>query len=154
MATDKPISVLTPESDPLDTWFMEIVDPAAPIADRNKQILVPNLRAPKIRFSETAHGFSELDAVGHDGVNWVKSQAGVQAADGIVLLIDDANTFVLGLPGPHTKTAHGLTLVQKWLSSTVAGGLADAVTVGKPTQRILKPIDSNTLLVQIGDYVE
>lgn len=154
MATDKPISVLTAESDPLDTWFMEIVDPAAAIADRNKQVLVPNLRAPKIRFTETAHGFAPLDVVGHDGVNWIKAQAGVQPADGIVLLVDDVNKFVLGLPGPHTVTSHGLTLVQKYLSGTVAGGLADDPPVGGPVQRILKAIDIDTLLVQIGDYVE
>ncbi|MHC4710216.1 MAG: hypothetical protein ACYTA3_07285 [Planctomycetota bacterium] len=154
MATDKPISVLVAAADPLDGWSLEILDPNEPLAeDRNKRVTVVNLRASKQRFTETSHGFAVLDVVGHDGANWIKAQSGTQAGDGIVLAVDDVDTFVLGLPGIHIISSHGLTLVQKFLSGTVAGGLADAPPVGGPVQRILKPLDTNTLLVQIGDYL-
>jgi hypothetical protein len=154
MATDKPISVLVAEADPLDGWSIEILDPNEPLAeDRNKRVTVINLRSPKQRLVEATHGFSILDVVGHDGANWVKAQSGTQAGDGVVLAVDDVNTFVLGLPGIHVVSSHGLSLVQKYLSGTVAGGLSDTPPVGGPFQRILKPLDENTLLLQIGDYL-
>lgn len=154
MAIDKPISVLVAEADPLDGWSIEILDPSEPLAeDRNKRVTVVNLRSPKQRFTEATHGFSVLDVVGHDGANWIKAQSGTQAGDGIVIAVDDVNTFVLALPGVHSVAAHGLSLVQKFLSGTVAGGLADSPPVGGPFQRILKPLDANTLLIQIGDYL-
>lgn len=158
MAIDKPISVLVAEADPLDDWSIEILDPnEVDPADRNKRVVVPNLRAQKQRITEATHGFAVIDVVGHDGSNWVKALSshgvGSQAADGVVLVVDDANIFSLGLPGFHTVTSHGVTGTQKYLSGTVAGGLSDSPPVGGPVQRILKVIDANTLLVQIGDYV-
>jgi hypothetical protein len=154
MATDKPISVLVAEADPLDDWSIEILDPnEVDPEDRNKRVLVPNIRKAKQRITEASNGFAAVDVVGHDGANWVKAQAGTQSADGVVISIDDVNTFVLGLPGMYTVPSHGITGTQKFLSGVVAGGLSDSPPVGGPVQRILKVIDTNTLLVQIGDYV-
>jgi len=78
-----------------------------------------------IEKNQTAHGFSVLDAIYHDGTSWEKAQANdaETLAEYVVTEVTDVDNFVAYKFGEVTVTSHGKTVGEHYfLSETVAGG--------------------------------
>lgn len=76
--------------------------------------------------TQTAHGFDELDAIYHDGTEWVLAQADDEATLGthIVGAVFGANNFACVSQGRIQIASHGLTPGSYYyVSDSVAGGL-------------------------------
>lgn len=102
------------------------------------------------QITETAHGFSVLDAVYFDGTNWLQAQANADdtVADYVVYQVDDANNFRAAKLGTVTAAAHGLTVGQHYfLSDTVAGGAT--LTSPARSNPLFQILDANTVLLSV-----
>lgn len=98
--------------------------------------------------SQTAHGFSVLDCLYHDGSGWQLAQADniTTTALCVVVSIIDVDRFLICFTGRIEVPAHGLSVGQwYYLSSTTAGGLS--VTVPSAISQPMLYVESVTLLV-------
>jgi len=101
-----------------------------------------------------AHGFALLDAVYSSGVStWVGARADAEStlADGIVVAVPSADTFVVATAGRFRVPAHGKTAGSDYYLSAAT---AAALTTTKPgagnfVQRVMVPVDADTVLVNI-----
>lgn len=110
--------------------------------------------AYKKEVNQAVHGFSVLDAVGHDGANWVKAIATISGDEcwGVVISVEDANNFTVAVGGIHTVASHGLTLGINYLSETVAGGYTTTPPgVGNKVQQVIRAVDANAIIIEIGE---
>lgn len=104
-----------------------------------------------IERTQAAHGFSVLDAIYHNGTNWVLAQADDAAtlAEYVVTEVPDVNNFVAGKFGSVTITAHGLTVGEHYFLSDLTAG---AGTITEPSQ-FSSPLyyveDANTLHIEV-----
>jgi hypothetical protein len=101
---------------------------------------------------QSAHGFTALQPVLHNGTNWVAAQANNAdtVAQAIVTKVVDANNFEVTTHGVATVTGHGLTVGEYyWLDGT-----STAVTASQPAsgiaQSVLHVRDANTVMIDIG----
>lgn len=98
--------------------------------------------------SKSSHGFSVLDAIRHDGTTWVKAQANSDEtlADGLVVSVLDANSFIVANSGFYNISSHGLTPLGDWLflSESSAGNLV-VTPPSEYVQPLLKIIDENNI---------
>jgi len=102
--------------------------------------------------NQTAHGFSQLEAVHHDGTNWVKAVAtdGDLDAHTIVTSVVDVDNFVITTVGAVTVTGHGLSVGEYyWLDQTTAGALTDVKPSTGVAQSLLYVRDANTLSISV-----
>tara|TARA_R100001082_G_scaffold89674_1_gene56134 strand:- start:531 stop:1469 length:939 start_codon:yes stop_codon:yes gene_type:complete len=103
---------------------------------------------------QSAHGFAVLDAIRHNGSNWVKAQADADGnvATHVVTEVGPAgrlasDNFSYASSGTFTKTGHGLSLAQRYLSASSAGALVtSAPAIAQP---ILRPVDANTVAINV-----
>jgi len=105
-----------------------------------------------IRFDVTqvAHGFSDLDVIYHDGIDWKLALADNEATLGTHVVVDvtDVNTFTAQQIGQAAIPAHGLTAGSVYyLDDTVPGLL----TLIKPT--VFGSFEQPILVVQDVDVV-
>jgi hypothetical protein len=103
--------------------------------------------------TETAHGFSVGEVIGHDGANWVLASALVSGDPclGLVVEVVDIDKVTLALVGVHTMTSHGFSIGQNYLSTTPGQISTTQAGPGNIRQRVLVALDANTILLTIGD---
>lgn len=84
--------------------------------------------------NKTAHGFSALNVVRHNGTAWVAAQANTEAACIDCWVVSknlDTNNFVAVKSGRVTIPAHGLTPGSTYyLSAASAGALVSSIPIG------------------------
>ena len=106
----------------------------------------------EIKETETTHGFAVLDAIYHDGTNWVKAKADDSAtvATHIVKEVVDVNTFKALQFGRVTSTGHGLTPGDYYFLSTTTAGEG---TTTEPTSGFSCPLyyvlDANNIISMV-----
>lgn len=104
-----------------------------------------------IQRTQTAHGFSVLDAIYHDGTEWVLAQANNEdtLAEYVVTEVTDVNNFTAFKFGEATVTGHGLTVGEHYyLSDSVAGGaqITEPLNFSSP---LFYVEDANTIHVEV-----
>lgn len=103
-----------------------------------------------VSVAQTGHGFSVLDAIRHNGTQWVKAKADSTSTLGthIVTAVADANNFTAGFAGKFTITGHGLTPAHYYFVSITTAGL---LVIDEPTSGASNPLvfvqDANTIWV-------
>jgi len=103
----------------------------------------------EIKQTESTHGFSLLDAIYHDGSNWVKAQANSSStlATHVVSEVIDSNNFKAKAFGSITSTGHGLSVGEYYFLSASSAG---AGTSTEPTTGYSCPLyyvlDANTVI--------
>lgn len=103
--------------------------------------------------TQAGHGFAPPDAIHHNGTIWVKANAtGLSAlvCHAIVLSVS-GSVFYMAATGLHTLTGHLVTIGQNFLSTTAGAVTTTQPGPGNTRQRVVVAIDSNTLLLTIGD---
>jgi hypothetical protein len=108
---------------------------------------------------QVAHGFAVLDAIRHNGTDWVKAQANADStlAQYVVTAVADADNFTASNFGKVTATAHGKTLGEYYFLSTSSAGANTSTTpVSGYNQPLFFVEDANTLhlMVQRGVSTE
>jgi hypothetical protein len=106
------------------------------------------------KITQTAHGFSVKDVIGHNGTAWTKAKSTAVVTDvqaqSFVESVIDANTFTIVTHGVMVVTGHGLTVGEHyWLSQSTAGAITATTPVSGISQHVLYVRDVNTLFVDI-----
>jgi len=106
--------------------------------------------------TQASHPFAAGDAIGFNGTVWVKSSAtvGQTPCHGICVEDIDANNFTVRFLGAEVLTGHGFTLGQNWLDTTAGGVTATEPGPGVVIQRVLIALDTNTVLLTIGEPIK
>lgn len=99
------------------------------------------------RETQSGHGFSNLEAVGHNGTNYQLAQA-TSAGVPAIALVKDVSTdkFTALFLGLHRIRNHGLSDGVNYLSADTAGALVTTPDGGK-IQPVCFVIDSDWLVV-------
>lgn len=102
--------------------------------------------------NQTGHGFSVLDALSHDGANFIAAQSDNASTLGYWLVYEviDVDNFRVAYAGQVSVAAHGLTPGQFYfVSPTVAGDLTttEPTTTGQFSNPLVYVRDANTLEV-------
>lgn len=110
--------------------------------------------------NQSTHGFSVGNAVYYQNSTskWQKADADSAGSitDAIVATVPDTNNFTLCYGGEMTWTSHGLTQGDVYYLSATAGAITSTKpsTSGQYVQAVVKPIGTNTVLVNIGSAYE
>ena len=103
--------------------------------------------------SQTAHGFSGITALYHNGTSYVQADGSLaaSAADTIFITSKDANTMVLAANGILQASAHGLTIGEWYCLNPAGTGLVleSSLTTGDNKQYILFVLDGNQLQLNL-----
>lgn len=97
----------------------------------------------------SAHGFSSLSAVRHNGTTWVKAQADSDStlAHGVCVEVINSNQFIFSLSGKYTYSSpHGLSVGNWYFLSDVTAG---ALVADQPalSQSLVFVLDSTSILI-------
>lgn len=101
--------------------------------------------------TQTAHGFSLLEGIYHDGTIWQKAQANnaETLAEYVITEVTDSNNFIANKFGEATIAAHGKIIGQHYfLSDSIAGG-AQTIEPSTFSNPLFYVEDANTIHVEV-----